>query len=84
MNKRVKIEMDGGVQVIRIPAGFHIDGEEVTLHRAGTALLIEPVPSKRRSWEEWSEDFDKYRGEVFMPEGREQPPMPPPFDVFKE
>jgi hypothetical protein len=30
----------------------------------------------------WLKAIDDLRGEPFMPEGRQQPPMPPPRDYF--
>jgi antitoxin VapB len=84
MNERVKIEMDGGVQKISVPAEFKLEGSDFTIRRFGNGIVIEPISRQEFDWEAWSASLDKFRDVPFMPEGREQPPMPPPFDVFKD
>jgi hypothetical protein len=41
-------------------------------------------PSKPFDLEAWWAKIDSYRDTPFMPEGRQQPPMPPPRKIFDE
>ena len=50
--------------------------------RVGRGVLLEPVT--KMSWAEIEaifEELEKYRDIPFMPEGREQPPMPDDDDL---
>jgi hypothetical protein len=37
-----------------------------------------------KRFKEWLDKLDEYRDEPFMPEGRQQPPLPPPRKMFEE
>lgn len=41
--RRVRLQRIGGVQVVRIPAGLDLPGDEAVLRREGERLVIEPV-----------------------------------------
>ena len=75
----VQVETDGDEQIVRLPEAFRFPGNKVTVRRGGqNGIVIEPV-SRKMSREEIEAIFAKlrsYHDEPFMPEGREQPPMP--------
>jgi antitoxin VapB len=70
-----KIFMHGRSQAVRLPKEFRLPGKEVRVRRFGRGVLLEPVgePFDMAAW--WAK-LDEYRDVPFMPEGREQPPMP--------
>lgn len=43
--RRVKLFRDGGNQILRIPGGFELEGEEAILRKEGGRLTIEPAHS---------------------------------------
>ena len=63
--------------------GCAMPGMEVRVRRIGRGVLLEPteVPFDVKAW---LAKLDEYRDEPFMPEGRQQPPNPPPRKVFEE
>lgn len=77
MNKAVtaKVFMHGRSQAVRLPKEFRLPGKEVSVRRVGSAVVLEPIgePFDMGAW--WAK-LDEYRDVPFMPEGREQPPMP--------
>lgn len=73
--------MHGRSQAVRLPKEFRFSGSEVRVRRVGTGVLLEPIEFDVKAW---NASLDKYRDEPFMPEGREQPPMPEPEDLFDE
>ncbi len=80
-----KIFMHGRSQAVRLPKEFRLPGKEVRVTHVGNGVLLEPVSSPPTAEEirAWFAKLDSYRDEPFMPEGREQPPMPrdePMFD----
>jgi antitoxin VapB len=70
-----KLFMHGRSQAVRLPKEFRLPGREVKVRRIGRAVLLEPIgePFDMAAW--WAK-LDEYRDVPFMPEGREQPPMP--------
>ena len=48
------------------------------MRRVGRGVLLEPIETDVQAW---FARLDAYRDVPFMPEGRQQPPMPPPDDV---
>ena len=74
----IPITMDGDEQVVRLPEEFRLSGTEVTLSRSGKAVVIEPVKPKmsRDEFDAIMAKLRAYHDIPFMPEGREQPPMP--------
>ena len=70
-----KIFMHGRSQAVRLPKEFRLPGKEVRVRRVGNAVVLEPIaePFDFKAW--WAK-LDQYRDVPFMPEGREQPPMP--------
>jgi antitoxin VapB len=70
-----KIFKHGRSQAVRLPKEFRFPGTEVRVRRVGRAVVLEPIgePFDIAAW--WAK-LDSYRDTPFMPEGREQPPMP--------
>lgn len=77
MNKATtaKVFTHGRSQAVRLPKEFRLPGKEVSVRRVGSAVVLEPIgePFDMDAW--WAK-LDEYRDVPFMPEGREQPPMP--------
>ena len=69
-----KLFMHGRSQAVRLPKEFRMPGTEVRVSRLGNRVMLEPMePASGASlWEA----IDALGTEPFMPEGREQPPMP--------
>jgi antitoxin VapB len=70
-----KIFMHGRSQAVRLPKEFRLPGTEVSVRRVGHAVVLEPV-GESFDMAAWWAKLDSYRDTPFMPEGREQPPMP--------
>jgi antitoxin VapB len=83
MSATAKLFKHGRSQAVRLPKEFRLPGKEVRVSRVGNGVLIEPIES---DMEAWYAKLDALRAKVgeFMPEGRQQPPMPPPEDIFDE
>jgi antitoxin VapB len=65
--------MHGRSQAVRLPKEFRLPGKEVRVRREGRNVVLEPLELDIDAW--WAK-LDSYRDEPFMPEGRQQPPMP--------
>ena len=76
-----KIFMHGRSQAVRLPKEFRLPGKEVRVRRVGRGVLLEPVET---DIDAWFERLAAYVDVPFMPEGREQPPMPPDRKLFGE
>jgi antitoxin VapB len=70
-----KIFKHGRSQAVRLPKEFRLPGTEVRVRRIGSGVLLEPM-NKPFDLAAWWDKLDEYRDIPFMPEGREQPPMP--------
>jgi antitoxin VapB len=68
-----KLFMNGRSQAVRLPKEFRMPGDRVRVRKMGRGILIEPVAFDTKAW---LAKLDKFRSEPFMPEGRNQPPMP--------
>jgi len=81
--RTAKLFMHGRSQAVRLPKEFRLPGKEVALKRVGRSVVLEPI--ERPTMEEIEEilrRIDSYRNDGdFMPEGRNQPPMPPADDI---
>jgi antitoxin VapB len=69
-----KIFMSGRSQAVRLPRDFRLPGTQVRIRRVGTGLLLEPIITDVDRM--FAEIDAILGGEDFLPEGREQPPMP--------
>ena len=76
-----KIFMSGRSQAVRLPRAFRLPGTEVRVRRVGTGVLLEPIIT---DVDAWFAGLDAVAEVPFMPEGREQPPMPEPEALFDE
>lgn len=73
-----KLFKHGRSQAVRLPKAFRMPGTQVRVSRVGRGVLLEPMEF---DVEEWNAALAKYRDIPFMPEGREQPPMPDDDDI---
>jgi antitoxin VapB len=70
-----KLFMHGRSQAVLLPKEFRLPGKEVRVRRIGPAVLLEPM-NEPFDFNAWWAKLDQYRDVAFMPDGREQPPMP--------
>ena len=77
-----KLFKHGRSQAVRLPKEFGMPGKEVRVRRVGRAVLLEPLDAPF-DVAAWFAKLDEYLDEPFMPEGRQQPPMPPPRKLFE-
>ena len=75
-----KLFMHGRSQAVRLPKEFRFPGKEVRVRRVGDGVLLEPMEFDVKAW---FKRLDSYGDLPLMPEGREQPEMPPDEDLFK-
>jgi antitoxin VapB len=80
-DRTAKLFKHGRSQAVRLPKEFRLPGSEVRVRRVGRGVLLEPIESDVAAW---LAKLDEYRDEPFMPEGRQQPAMPPPRKIFDE
>ena len=76
-----KLFQHGRSQAVRLPKDFRLTGTEVRVRRFGGGVLLEPL---ELDVEAWFGRLDAYLDGPFMPDGREQPPLPPARTVFDE
>jgi len=62
---------------VRLPKGFRIRGKEMRARRVARSVPLESTV-KPVDVEAWFAKLDEYLDEPFMPDGRQQPAMPPP------
>jgi antitoxin VapB len=79
--KTAKLFKNGRSQAVRLPKEFQFSGNEVRIRRIGQSVILEPVEADLRAAFEKIDAIGREIGE-FMPDGRNQPPMPPPKDIF--
>ena len=68
--KTAKVFKSGNSQAVRIPKEFHLQGDEVEIHRKGESLILRP---KKQSWAALIDSLKKFTDD-FMRQGRRQPP----------
>jgi antitoxin VapB len=76
-----KLFQHGRSQAVRLPKEFRLPGKEVRVRKVGRGVLLEPIERDTKDIEALFAALDRYRDIPFMPDGREQPPMPPDNDV---
>jgi antitoxin VapB len=74
-----KLFKHGRSQAVRLPKAFRLPGKEVRVRRVGNGVLLEPMEFDVKAW---FARLDSYGDVPFMPDGREQPDMPPDEDLF--
>jgi len=75
-----KLFMHGRSQAVRLPAAFRLPGDRVRVRRVKEGILLQPIAT---DIDAWFAELDRFADIPFMPEGRNQPPMPPPEDLFE-
>jgi antitoxin VapB len=78
-----KLFNHGRSQAVRLPKEFRMPGTEVSVRRVGRGVLLEPIGTPF-DVKAWFAKLDEYLDEPFMPEGRQQPPMPAERKTFDE
>ena len=81
MAATAKLFKHGRSQAVRLPKEFRLPGNEVRVSRVGSGVLLEPIET---DIDAWFAKLDEYHDVPFMEEGRQQPPMPPPRNIFDE
>ena len=74
-----KIFMHGRSQAVRLPLAFRLPGDRVRVRRVERGILLEPMVT---DIEALFTALDRFADVPFMEEGRQQPPMPPPENLF--
>ncbi len=74
-----KIFMHGRSQAVRLPIAFRLPGDRVRVRRVGGGILLEPMVTDMNAW---FAELDRFSDVPFMEEGRRQPPMPSPEELF--
>jgi antitoxin VapB len=75
-----RIFMHGRSQAVRLPREFRLPGDRVRVRHVGNGVLLEPIID---DVDVWFAELDRFQDVPFMAEGREQPPMPDPEDLFE-
>ena len=75
-----KIFMHGRSQAVRLPKEFRLSGERVRVRRVEGGILLEPMEA---DVEAWFAGLDRFADTPFMEEGRNQPLMPEPEELFE-
>ena len=70
----------GRSQAVRLPRAFRLPGDRVRVRRVEAGILLEPLIEDIDSW---FAALDQFADIPFMEEGRHQPPMPEPKDLFE-
>jgi antitoxin VapB len=73
MTTTAKLFRNGRSQAVRLPREFRFEGDRVRVRRAGRGVLMEPMFTEVS---EWFAELDRFASDLFMPEGRRQPPTP--------
>ena len=79
MTATAKLFTHGRSQAVRLPKEFRFEGREVRITKVGDRVILEPLETDAAAT--WSL-IDQLLDASFMPEGREQPEMPPDRVVF--
>jgi antitoxin VapB len=74
-----KIFKHGRSQAVRLPRAFRLPGDRVRVRRVEGGILLEPIVT---DFNEVFRKIDRFADVPFMEDGRRQPPMPEPEDLF--
>lgn len=74
-----RLFMHGRSQAVRLPKEFRLPGDRVRVRHMGSGILLEPIAS---DVDAWFAQLDRFADVPFFDEGRSQPPMPGPEDLF--
>ena len=75
-----KLFKHGRSQAVRLPRAFRLPGDRVRVRRVANGILLEPIVTDLDSW---FAEMDRFAEIPFMEDGRHQPPMPEPKDLFE-
>jgi len=75
-----KIFMHGRSQAVRLPLAFRLPGDRARVRRVKRGILLEPMIT---DIDAWFVELDRFADVPFMEDGRRQPPMPEPEDLFE-
>jgi antitoxin VapB len=75
-----RIFMHGRSQAVRLPLAFRLPGNRARVRRVKGGILIEPMIT---DMDAWFAELDRFADVPFMEDGRHQPPMPQPEDLFE-
>jgi len=73
-----KLFMHGRSQAVRLPKEFRFAGKEVRIRREGDRVILEPMKFDVQAW---FKRLDALGDTPFLPEGREQPELPPDDEI---
>jgi antitoxin VapB len=74
-----KIFMHGRSQAVRLPLAFRLPGDRVRVKRVEGGILLEPMIT---DIDAWFAELDRFADVPLMEDGRRQPLMPEPRDLF--
>jgi antitoxin VapB len=74
-----RIFKHGRSQAVRLPRAFRLPGDRVRVRRVEGGILLEPIATDLQAW---FRELDRFADVPFMEDGRRQPTMPPPEDLF--
>jgi antitoxin VapB len=83
MSATAKLFKHGRSQAVRLPKEFRFEGKEVKVTKVGDKVILEPLKPKPFDAEAFWAAIDAVGDKPFMPQGREQPAMPPDRIVFE-
>ena len=72
-NVIAKLFRNGRSQAVRLPKEFRFAGDRVRIRRVAEGVLLEPVISDSAKW---FAELDRFKGELFLDKGRNQPKTP--------
>ena len=64
---------------VRLPLAFRLPGNRARVRRVAGGILLEPIVT---DLDEWFRELDRFAEVPLMEDGRRQPPMPAPEDLF--
>jgi antitoxin VapB len=70
---KARLFWSGRSQAVRLPKEYRFEGDEVRIRRQGNAVVLEPIAD---DWA-WLDAVAGKMSDDFLPDGREQPEMPP-------
>jgi len=81
MADTAKLFMHGRSQAVRLPKAYRMPGTEVRVTKVGNRVILEPIGPQTTAMP-W-DLIDSLGDRPFMPQGREQPPMPADPPIFE-
>lgn len=75
-----KIFMHGRSQAVRLPLAYRLPGDRVRVRRVKNGILLEPMTADVAAW---FAELDRFADIPFREDGRRQPDMPRPEDLFE-